>query len=214
MEWHYTGSASASLIPLQLSPSALRGDPQTSAGAGCLTKQPVKAVDRGLSKLQVAVIYFKSLHFLRSSKSPSSFKISLCWAEYKVTLNLRHTTHTPEHVLLRVERRRNCEKMSCRYSDLSQARAIHAVSSSAHAVLPSWPFLPLPRLQPAHPFWSSPGCYTGNFWWLHNHVIIHTLASSSSCSSSIDQTHVNRQMQCPHFPSDALSLTQQEIRWP
>ena len=118
----------------------------------------MKAMDVGLSNLQVAVIYFKTHHSLRGSKSPGSFviphsfKVLLCWAEYKVTLMLRHTTHTPVHVLSRAERKMNCEKISSKYTDLPQPMAVHAVSSSAHAVLPSCPFPPMPHLPASAPF--------------------------------------------------------------
>lgn len=118
----------------------------------------MKGMDIRLSNLQVAVIYFKTHHFLRGSKPPvsfvipHSFKVLLCWAEYKVTLNLRHTTHTPAHVLSRAKRRTNYAKISSKYSDLPRPMAVHAVSSSAHAVLPSCPLLPMPRLPGSAPF--------------------------------------------------------------
>lgn len=118
----------------------------------------MQALDVGLSNLQVAVIYFKIHHSLRGSEPPGSFvishsfKILLCCAEYKVTLTLRHTTHAPVHVLPRAERKMNCEKISSKYTDLPQPMAVHAVSSSAHAVLSSCPFLLMPHLPASAPF--------------------------------------------------------------
>lgn len=129
----------------------------------------MKVMDVGLSNLQVAVIYFKTHRSLRSSKPPGSFviphcfKVLLCWAEYKVTLNLRHTTDIPVLVLSRPERKMNCEKISSKYTDLPQFVAVHAVSSSARAVLPSCSFLPVPHLPASAPFPAQYGMLYGEF---------------------------------------------------
>lgn len=126
-------------------------------------------MDIGLSNLRVAVIYFKTHHSLRCSKPPvsfiipHSFKVLLCWAEYKVTLNIRHTAHTPAHVLSRAERKMNCERMSSKYPDLPQPMAVHAASCSAPAVLPSCPFLPMPRLPASAPFPAQNRMLYGEF---------------------------------------------------
>lgn len=111
-------------------------------------------MDVGLSNLQVPVVYFRIHRSLKGSKPGGSFviyhsfNVLLSWAEYKVTLNLRHTTRTPA----RAERRMNCEKRSSKYADLPQPMAAHAVSCSAHAVLPSCPFLSMPHLPASAPF--------------------------------------------------------------
>lgn len=144
-------------------------------------------MDIGLSNLQVPVIYFKIHHFLRGSKPSgsfvilSSFKVLLCWAEYKVTLNLRHTTHRPAHVLSRAEKKTNYGKINSKRSDLPQPMGVHAGSSSAHAVLPASP----------HHFQPSTRCYVGNFCCLHNLVIRFGLASSFSCFSIVGRTYTN-----------------------